>query len=125
MGQGGCRLLLAVAALIAAVALSSPAAASTSCSARLIADWEDGRIDRTYPVYCYRQALEALPEDLRVYSTAQSDIMRALQDRLRTTQPVAAAATGDGDGGGVSPLVVLVISGGVLAAAGSLAAIVR
>jgi hypothetical protein len=123
MGRGRFCVLFAVAAILAVLVLSGPAAASTSCSSRLLADWEDGRIDRTYPVYCYRQALENLPEDVRVYSTAQTDITRALQARLSATRVTAAG--GDGGGGWVSPLLVLAISGGVLAAAGSLAAIVR
>jgi hypothetical protein len=124
MGRGGFRLLFTVAAMLGALASAAPATASSSCSSRLLADWQDGRIDRTYPIQCYRQALTNLPEDVRVYSTAQTDITRALQAQLRTTFGTA-AERGDDEDGAVSPLVVLAITGGLLLAAGSLAAIVR
>jgi hypothetical protein len=123
MGRGRFCVVFAVAALLGALTLSGPGAASTSCSSRLLADWQDGRIDRTYPVYCYRQALETLPEDVRVYSTAQTDITRALQARLRVPR-AAPVKEGDGDGASL-PLLVVGVTGGLLLAAGSLAVIVR
>jgi hypothetical protein len=124
MGQGGYRLVFAFAALLAAAAFSASAAGATDCSARLLADWQDGRIDRTYPVECYRQALSSLPEDLQVYSTAQSDITRALQTQLEAPQRVKAAGSGGGDDG-VSPVLVLAVTAGLLLAGGSLAVIAR
>lgn len=54
----------------------------TSCAQALMRDWADGRIDRTYPVACYRAALRALPADLEVYSSAADDIAQALRNRL-------------------------------------------
>ena len=126
MGQGGFRLLFAVAAGLVALAFGTSAAASTGCADRLLADWRDGRIDGTYAVPCYRQALAKLPEDLRVYSTAQGDITRALQARLsaRPSRVLVAGAQGGGHGS-LSPLLVLLITGGVVLAAGSAAAFVR
>jgi hypothetical protein len=114
--------LLLLALVILAAASSGTAAAKSSCASRLIADWQDGRIDRTYPVPCYRQALASLPEDVRVYSTATSDITRALHARLSssTRRTTAASTAGSGGGGGVSTLIVLAIAGVVLVAAGSL-----
>jgi hypothetical protein len=53
-----------------------------SCTHRLLRDWRDGRIDGTYPVACYRQAIEGLPLDVRVYSSAEEDIRQALSERL-------------------------------------------
>ncbi len=50
----------------------------------LAGSWRDGRIDHVYTPACYRQALAYLPEDLRVYSSAEADISRALQARLTT-----------------------------------------
>ena len=82
MGQGGFRLLFAMAAGLVALVLAGGAGASQTCASRLLADWQDGRIDQIYPVSCYRQALAHLPEDVQVYSTAHSDITRALQARL-------------------------------------------
>jgi hypothetical protein len=125
MGQGRFRLLFAMGlGLIALAAVTGTAGAAQSCGSRLLDDWRDGRIDGTYPVACYRQALAHLPEDVRVYSTAQADITRALQARLG-----AAAATGarqgNGGSGGVSPLLVVAITAAILVAAGSVAAAVR
>ena len=115
----------ATAVGLLALAFTGAAGAAPSCGQRVLDDWRDGRIDNTYPVACYRQALASMPEDVRVYSTAQSDITRALQARLG----VAAASNGHREGGGgeggVSPLLVLAITAAILVAAGSVAAAVR
>jgi hypothetical protein len=123
MGQGGFRLLFAMAVGLAALAIAGSAGAAQSCGTRLLDDWRDGRIDGTYSVDCYRQALAHLPEDLRVYSTAQSDITRALQARVGT----ASANVNHSNRGnsGVSPLIVVAITAAILVAAGSVAAAVR
>ena len=124
MGQGGFRLLFAMAFGLMALAFAGSAGAAQTCASRLLADWKDGRIDKAYAVPCYRQALAKLPEDVRVYSTAQTDITRALQGRIETT--VAAKATKDRpEKGGVSPLLVVAITAGILVAAGSVAASAR
>ena len=127
MGQGRFRLLFAMAVGLAALTFAGSAAAKPSCASRLIADWRDnGRIDGTYPVSCYRQALSQLPEDIRVYSSAQSDITRALQSRLSTRSLKAAAGTANkGDHAGMSPLLVVAITAATLVAAGSVAAALR
>jgi hypothetical protein len=52
------------------------------CAKTLLADWSDGRIDRNYPIACYRAALRALPADLQVYSSAPADIAHALSKRI-------------------------------------------
>jgi len=80
--------LSAFAGVLAALTLAGPAAASTPCWKTLNNDWYDGRIDRVYPVACYRQALEHMPEDIAQYSSLRDDINRAL----------AAAIAGGGDG---------------------------
>jgi hypothetical protein len=60
----------------------------------VIDDWYDnGRVDGTYPVHCYDDAIDALPRDVRDYSSAKDDIQRALQARLRGED--APAATND------------------------------
>jgi hypothetical protein len=122
MGPGRIRLLVAMAVGLLAVAVTGSAAAAPSCGTKLIDDWRDGRIDNTYPVACYRQALAHLPEDVRVYSSAQADITRALQARLAAAPKPKAPQH---FGGGVSPLIVVAITAGVLVAAGSVAAAVR
>lgn len=111
--------LLTFVLVVLAAATSGTAVAKSSCSSSLIADWQDGRIDRTYPVPCYRQALAKLPEDVRVYSTATSDITRALHARLASSSKRSTAATAGGGGGNISTLVVLAIVGVLLVAAGS------
>jgi hypothetical protein len=58
------------------------ASAAKACAAALLADWSDGRIDRAYPLSCYREALKTLPTDLEVYSSAPEDIASALRDRI-------------------------------------------
>lgn len=56
--------------------------AAPACAQTLLTDWADGRIDRTYPIACYRAALKSLPTDLRVYSSAPDDIGQALSQRI-------------------------------------------
>jgi hypothetical protein len=76
-------LIPAVAILVAALTLGvAPAAAKTPCWKKLLNDEFDGRIDKTYPVYCYHQALSRLHEDVRTYGSAYNDINRALQSAI-------------------------------------------
>jgi hypothetical protein len=56
-----------------------PAAAATPCWKALLNDWYDGRIDQTYASHCYTEAIHHLPSDVRTYSSAREDILRALQ----------------------------------------------
>jgi hypothetical protein len=73
------RVMIVAAALFAAVVHASPAAAATPCWKTLLNDWYDGRIDHTYAVHCYQDALHHLPADVQTYSSAHDDILRALQ----------------------------------------------
>lgn len=129
MTPRGLRLLLAVAALLAALVFSAAGQAKSSCASALLNDWRDGRIDGTYSVDCYRTALAQLPEDLRIYSSAESDIKRALLARSQQTLTAPAKAqkpTQSGGGGeAVSPLLVLAIAGAILVVTGSAFALVR
>ena len=124
------RPLVALAALLGALVFAATGQAQTNCASALLQDWRDGRIDGTYPVACYRTALAQLPEDLRIYSSAESDIKRALLARSQATLAAPAKArkpipsTGGGDHG-VSPLLVLAIAGAILALTGSGFALVR
>lgn len=68
----------------------------------LVEDWSDGAISNLYPIRCYRQALQNMPEDVRLYSNASDDINRALTGRVTRrlagtdtssrAEPVTAAA---------------------------------
>ena len=69
------------AALVAALAAAPPAGAASKakCAKEVIADWYDnGRVDKIYPLHCYREAIKILPVDVRDYSSARDDILRAL-----------------------------------------------
>ena len=79
-------LLAALAVLLAAAPrVRAPAAqAATPCWKKLLNDWYDGRIDHTYPIACYRDALKHLPADVQTYSSAKDDILRALQSAIAT-----------------------------------------
>jgi hypothetical protein len=71
---------VAALSLAAAVARPLPAAAATPCWKALLNDWYDGRIDNTYSIHCYSDALKHLPADVQTYSSAHDDILRALQN---------------------------------------------
>lgn len=72
-------------------AFAGPAAAAPPCWKSLLTDWYDGTIDKTYPIPCYRQAVDHLPTDAQLYSSAKDDILRAmtrviaLQDQTTAT----------------------------------------
>ena len=94
------RRALALAAVLGVLAssllaLSLPGTAlATPCGDRVLADWFDnGRIDRLYPLHCYEEAIDSIPNDLRDYANAEEIISRALQ----------AAVNGKLDPGGPDP----------------------
>ncbi|HXY85176.1 MAG TPA: hypothetical protein VEH52_06790 [Gaiellaceae bacterium] len=96
---------MAAVAFIAMVLAAPADAAGTprGCAEAVIQDWRDGHITGHYSPACYRAALAALPEDMRIYSSAEDDIRRALQTRLlalaaahkaaRVSPPPASAST--------------------------------
>ena len=121
------HVAIVLASIAAMLVVSDPASAKPNCGSTLLKDWSDGRIDGVYPVRCYRLALANMPEDVRIYSTAESDIKRALQAKVRAATPVAlrsAAPASSKQGAGVSLWLVVGITAAVLAA-GSLLALVR
>jgi hypothetical protein len=80
-----------VSAVLVLVSLSFAGQASAApCWKKLMNDWYDGTIDKTYPVACYHQAIANMQDDLVLYSSASDDIRRALQ---RTVAGRAHAAT--------------------------------
>jgi hypothetical protein len=121
------KLFASIATLAAALALGSaaPAGASgTPCWKVVVSDWyADGRIDNTYPIHCYQDALHHLPPDVKAYADASDEIQRAMQAAIRDdrerlagrettssshskrTEPAFASGPSDGDGG--SPKGVL------------------
>lgn len=88
-----------VAGVVLLLALPGQAAAATPCWERVINDWlKDGRIDGTYSVKCYQQALKNAPEDLRDYSNVTDVIQAAMQDAVSNP-----SKTGTGNGPGGTP----------------------
>jgi hypothetical protein len=77
------RAALLATSFLAVLVTAAPGAAAQSCGRKVIDDWWDGRIDGTYELHCYDDAIEILPRDVRDYSSAEDDIKRALQAALR------------------------------------------
>ena len=101
--RGVLYALVPIAALVALLGAAAPASAAPSCARQVIDDWyADGRVDRPYPLHCYDDAIEALPPDVRDYSSAKEDIQRALQARMRN-EPAPAATTDPSPGSGTTP----------------------
>ena len=76
--------LVLVLCAVAGLSLASAAGAATKCGGQVLADWYDnGRIDRLYPLNCYEEAIDAIPDDIGPYVDAEEVITRALQGALR------------------------------------------
>jgi hypothetical protein len=84
------RLSLAVVLCAAFFSVAERATAATPCWKNVLTDRYDGRLDRTYPVRCYREALRHVPADVDAYTSASDDIRRAL---------LAALGSGSASGG--------------------------
>jgi hypothetical protein len=119
---------LALLALGAAAARPAPAQAASPCWKLLLNDWYDGRIDQTYSVHCYRDALKHLPADVQTYSSAHDDILRALQSAItkqkRSNKPVTETTLvppGGGSGSSGSGTGTTSTTGGGREAPGGLA----
>jgi hypothetical protein len=92
-------LVALVAGVVLLLALPGQASAATPCWERVINDWlKDGRIDGTYSVKCYQQALKNAPEDLRDYSNVTDVIQAAMQNAIGSP-----SGTGTGNGPTGSP----------------------
>lgn len=119
------RARVALFALVAAAALAAlvvrPAHAAQPCWQAVVSDWSDGRIDRTYSVDCYREALQRLPQDVRLYSSAEGDIRQALAAAVAAGVPPKGPGSSGSSGGWLS--VLLVLGGGVAALMAALAAL--
>jgi hypothetical protein len=93
-------LLVAVAVLVFTTVGPAAAKSTPPCWKTLINDWYDGRIDGTYPIHCYRDALKHLPTDVETYSSARDDIKQALQERITQSHTPGGGAGGAGGTGG-------------------------
>lgn len=73
-----------LASAVAAFSVPDAASAATPCGKKVLADWFDnGRIDRLYPLHCYEEGIDAIPPDIADYADAEEVISRALQSALR------------------------------------------
>jgi hypothetical protein len=68
---------------VAGLAGAGPAMAKDkTCAEQVVDDWYDNqRVDKLYPVHCYREAIANLPLDITDYSDAKEAILRALAYR--------------------------------------------
>ena len=90
--------LVLVLSAVASLSFASAAGAATKCGERVLADWYDnGRIDKLYPLNCYEEAIDAIPDDIGPYVDAEDVITRALQGALRNElDPGGCDPTADG-----------------------------
>ena len=91
LGALAASACLAAGATLPGVPQAEPLAPATlersaaGCAARVTDDWvDDGRVQGTYPLRCYREAIAELPEDLRAYSTAPDDLERAMRSAVHS-----------------------------------------
>jgi hypothetical protein len=74
-----CTLAVPVFVALVAVLITAAPALSASCGKQIVNDWYDNsRVDRIYPLSCYREAIRILPKDVLDYSNAKEEIGRAL-----------------------------------------------
>ena len=90
--------LVLVLSAVASLSFASAAGAATKCGQKVLADWYDnGRIDRLYPLNCYEEAIDAIPNDIGPYVDAEDVITRALQGAMRNElDPGGCDPTADG-----------------------------
>ncbi len=105
-------VLLALGLLVLSLGIAAPASAAKAkpkpCGDRVIDDWYDnGRVDGEYKLHCYDDAIENLPRDIAVYSSAKEDIQRAMAARMAgrpappaSTDPTPGGSTGTDTAGG-------------------------
>jgi hypothetical protein len=97
------RLTLLTVLLASLVALVPATASAATCWKELVNDyWADNRVDRTYPISCYREAMEKLPNDVQEYSDAQDDLRRALLAAIRDERDSGGGFSGEDDGDAVA-----------------------
>ncbi|MSO94611.1 MAG: hypothetical protein EXQ81_02305 [Thermoleophilia bacterium] len=93
-------LAAAAAATLAFLIAPAPATAGQGCADQIVGDWyEDGRVDRLFPLQCYLDAISSLPVDVLDYSNAREDILRALAYAKRGKPDPGDADSKGGKGG--------------------------
>ena len=94
------RLLLVTVLAAIALGVTGTATAATPCWRQVVNDWyRNNRVDNTYPIHCYSEAIANLPEDVKGYSNAPDDIRRAMLLAIRGD-----SSSGGGNAGGSGPI---------------------
>ena len=120
--------LASAAAVMALVGSGVGTAARPACADAVLHDWTTGTLGSEYAPQCYQAAIDALPEDLRAYTSAADDITRAAisagRNAKATRQLADVPVQGDPS---AFPTEVVVLVGLLLvtAAAGLAAALAR
>lgn len=121
----GIALAIAALAVLASIVRASPAYAASDCADAIIQEWANGSLASPYPLDCYDAAIDALPEDLRAYTTAADDISRAAIAASRadvSSRELASAPVAADDARAFPTAVVLLGAFVVVLAASGLAA---
>jgi hypothetical protein len=113
----------------ASVMCAPPAQAAPACADAIIEEWANGALSSPYPLDCYDAAIDALPEDLRAYTTAADDISRAAVAASRADVPARqlASTPAAAESSRAFPLTVALLAAFVvlLAASGLVASLIR
>lgn len=122
-------LVLAIAVLTAFAGCGYPVAAKPGCADDVLDDWTRGTLGSAYPQDCYQSAIEALPEDLRAYTTAADDISRAAnaasRDEVSARQLAASPVENDDLRAFPFQVVLIAVFAAALVAGGVAASLIR
>lgn len=124
----GFALAIAAIGIVVAAASAAPASARPDCVDAILVEWTNGALTAKHPIDCYEAAIDALPEDLRSYTSAAEDISRALTAANRSDRQLTAApVTGESEDVRAFPAFVVVLTAlaGLLAASGLAASLIR
>ena len=92
MRRGSILAVVFACAVLAALLRPGVGAADRpACAEAVLDDWTRGTLGSHYSPECYQAAIDALPEDLRAYTTAADDIRRA---SIAATRAVNASVAG-------------------------------
>jgi len=105
-------LALAAVALVVAAGCTYPTAARPACADAILEDWTNGALQPAYPADCYDAAIDALPEDLRAYTSAADDISRVAvaAGRVAPTRELASAHADETSVRAVPPALVFLVA---------------
>ena len=86
-------LFVTIAASVAFIVASGPLAhAGTPCHERVLDEWIDTEtVSSTYGISCYDKAIKRAPDDLRLYSSFEDDVLAAKSKAVRQQAKAASA----------------------------------